>query len=162
MRLRLILVLFLLLTSLMLLNAQNLDATATAIIAGATQTAIQELTHTIELETEDPFALTATALVREATQTAEVSTGRTAAPITAEALIEGDFELTATVLVQEATQTAIAATPPSFGTGIDDEDNNNLFALSGTLFIVGGLIVALLVLGAVVVTVGRRNTGKRG
>src|SRR5215207_7219050 len=150
MRLRLILILLLLLSSLMLLNAQNLDATATAIIVGATQTAHQASTHAIELQTEDPFSLTATALVRAATQTAEVSTGRTAVPITVEAQVEGSSELTATVLVQGATQNALQVTPPPFGTGTGNDEDGNLFALSGTFLIFGGLIVALLVLGAII------------
>lgn len=161
MRLRLIFVLSILLCGLIISNAQDLDATATAIIVGATQTAIRESTHTVELETEDPFSLTATALVRAATLTAEVSTGRTAVPITAEAQVEGSSELTATALVQEATQTALASTPPPFGTGTEDDDSN-VFALSATFFIFGGLLLALGVLGAVIVMMGRRNTGKRG
>ena len=150
-----------LLASFMMLNAQDFDATGTALVVGATQTAIVEASHAVELATDDPFALTATALVRAATQTAEVSTGRTAVPITAEAQSDGSFELTATTLVQEATQNALEGTPPSLGTGPTPEDAN-VFALSATFFIFAGLLVALVVLGAIVVIVGRRNIGKRG
>jgi hypothetical protein len=162
MRMRWITVLVLLFASLMLVNAQDLDATATAIIEGATQTAIWESTHTIELQTEDPFALTATALVRAATQTAEVFTGETAVPITVEAQVEGSYEMTATALIMQATQNVLEGTPSPFGTGEGSEEDNDMFALSATFFIFGGLLLALGVLGAVIVMAGRGNTGKRG
>jgi hypothetical protein len=75
--------------------------------------------------------------------------------------VEGSSELTATALVQEATQTAQGGTPPPFGTGTSDDDTNT-FALSATFFIFAGLLLALGILGAVIVMVGRRNMGKRG
>jgi cytoskeletal protein RodZ len=155
MRLRLLGMLIFVLGSIINLNAQDVRATETARAADATQTAVAA-THAIELATDDPYALTATALIRAATQTAAVSTGRTALPVTAEAQVEGSFELTATALIQAATQQASASpTPVTPGAA-------NGFALSATFFIFAGLLLALLLLGAVVVRFGRRNTGSRG
>ncbi|MDQ7035906.1 MAG: hypothetical protein Q9P01_14060, partial [Anaerolineae bacterium] len=104
--------------------------------------------------TQDPFVLTATALVRAATQTAEAFTGETAVPITTNVQSDDSFALTATALVEAATRQAT-------NTEATIEDNN-ANALSTTFFIFGGLLAALLVLGVIVVTLGRRSTGKRG
>ena len=157
MQLRLISVLLVVLTRLVILNAQDLDATAT-VIAGATETAIVAATHAIELETEDPYALTATALVLAATQTAAVST---ALPIKVEAQSETN-DLTPTELVPNATLNAVEGTPPPFGTGPSSEDAN-IFALSATFFIFAALILALVGLGALFIYWGRRGgTGKQG
>jgi hypothetical protein len=154
MRFGAILILMGVMGSVMMLHAQDFDATATAIVAGATQTALAESNQPDGEATQDPFVLTATALVRAATQTAEAFTGETAVPITANAQSDDSFALTATALVEAATLQA-TSTEATVG-----DDNAN--ALSATFFIFGGLLVALLVLGVIVVTVGRRGTGKRG
>lgn len=153
MRFGAILILVGLMGSVMMLHAQDFDATATAIVEGATQTAIAESNQPDVQATHDPFALTATALVRAATETAEAFTGETAVPITANAQSDDSFALTATALIEAATQQASNAE--------ETVEDANGFALSATLLIFGGLLVALGVLGVIVVTVGRRGTGKR-
>jgi hypothetical protein len=160
MRYGVITIFLVLLGSVMILSAQDFDATATAIVQGATQTAIAEANRPQAQVTQDPFQLTATELVRAATQTAEAFTGQTAVPITANAQGQSDFELTATALVEAATAQASG----NFGTGDEPptEEETNSSAMGGTVFIFIGLLVGLVALGVIVVTVGRRTTGKNG
>jgi hypothetical protein len=158
MRKQIVLVMIAFWGSLLVLKAQDFNATGTAISRGATETARAEANQPQAEPTEDPFVLTATALVRAATQTAEVSTGRTAAPITAQAESE-DFELTATALVVEATQLAGGNATQSQ----PDADDSNAQAMSGAVVMFGGLIVVLVLLGAGFVVMSRRSeSGKRG
>jgi len=159
MQIRMVLVALILTSGALTLRAQStptpdFSGTATAIIREATQTAQAQEAITSSTPIQDPYLLTATVLIRQVTQTAEAATGRTAAPITAEAQADADrFELTATALIIEATQNASGISTTS--------DKANAQALSGTLLIFGGLIVALIILGVVVTIMGRRNSGKR-
>ena len=134
--------------------AQDFDATATAIVVEVTLTA-DALTNAPDIfetpgATDDTFSLTATALIRSVTQTAEASTGNTAVPITAVPQSE-TFSLTATALVREATETAGGVD----AAGQNDNDASNDQSVSVALIAFGALIVILVILGVVVVFLGR-------
>ena len=157
MRYGLILIFLVLMGSMLILNAQDFDATATAIVIGATQTAVVEANQPQSQATDDPFQLTATALVRAATLTAEAFTGDTAVPITVQAQAESAAELTATALVEAAT-----AQVGGFGTGEEpvSEEEANTSAMGGTVLIFMALLIGLVLFGAALVYAGRR--GRRG
>ena len=135
--------------------AQDYDATATAIIIGATQTAQFQANNGEPTPTPDNFQTTATALVLQATQTAEASTGNTAVPVTAESLDQ--FELTATALVNQITQTAQASTDSQSSSNDNDNTNTSDGALSITAIIVGALVAILTAIGG---ALGLTNNNK--
>jgi hypothetical protein len=159
MRYGLILIFLVLMGSMTILNAQNFNATATAQIQGATQTAIAQANQPQSQATDDPFQLTATALVRAATLTAEAFTGDTAVPITVDAQAENAAELTATALVEAAT----AQVGGGFGTGEEPltEEETNSSAMGGTVLIFMALLIGLVLLGVALVYAGRRGFGRR-
>ena len=159
MRYGLILIFLVLMGSMTVLNAQNFNATATAQIQGATQTAIAQANQPQAQATDDPFQLTATALVHAATLTAEAFTGDTAVPITVQAQVEGAAELTATALVEAAT-----AQVGGFGTGEEPltEEETNSSAMGGTVLIFMALLIGLVLFGVAMVYAGRRGFGRRG
>ena len=158
MRYGLILIVLLLMGSALMPKAQDLDATATAIVIGATETAIVEANQPQSQATDDPFQLTATALVHAATLTAETFTGETAVPITVQAQAENAAELTATALVEAAT----AQVGGGFGTGEEPltEEEANSSAMGGTVLIFMALLIGLVLFGAALVYASRR--GRRG
>lgn len=151
MRLLSVMIIALLLTTISL--AQDFDATATAIIIGATQTAQFQANNGEPTPTPDSFQTTATALVRQATQTAEASTGNTAVPVTSQG--QDQFELTATALIVQVTQTAQAGHNSQIST--NDDTNSGDGALSITAIIVGALVAILTAIGG---ALGLANNNK--
>lgn len=118
MRLKYVLIILIVLASLTPSVAQeptetpDVGATATQIIAEATQTAAAMPTATELVETDDPFILTATQLVRDVTLTAEAGDSQDSAVTPNESLFdvsEEEFGLTATQLIVDVTQTAQAS-----------------------------------------------------
>lgn len=151
MRLRWLAICFILIMS-TIVAAQDFNATATAIIGGATQTAQANVAE--PTETPDSFQATATALVLQATQTAEASTGNTAVPVTAQN--QEGFELTATALIIEATQTANAIEAGSTTESETSGDNGDN-ALSITAIIVGAVIAILTAIGGALGLTGNKE-----
>lgn len=127
----------------------DIFASATAQIRGATQTAQAETDQPTLAATQDPFVLTATALIRQATGTAERLTGATAVPLT---VTQDNFALTATALIAEATRIASAQAADSAQTPAEEDP------LSAALLI---FFVVVLLLGAVGFVLLRRNHEKR-
>lgn len=151
MRLRILLILGLLASSALYTAAQDFNATATQQIIAATQTEAARRGEPQAAETEDPFVLTATQLVRDVTRTAISSTGRTAIPVTRTPT--PDVRASATALIADATRTA---QPASTQTG-DDADEEPAETLSIAALIVGGLIVVLTAIGGVFGLTGGAN-----
>jgi|GEM_PF-6527366 len=90
----------------------DIAASATQLIAEATQTAAAMPTATEAVATDDPFVLTATQFVREATQTVQAGDSQDSAVTPIDGMFdvsEEEFALTATQLIVEATQTSEAS-----------------------------------------------------
>lgn len=121
------------------------------LMGGTMMQAQQTMTATQTAQAIDPFAQTATQVVREATWTAAVSTPtprivRTATP----------FAIETTVPTVIAEVTVIAQTAPSMSPATDDDP------LLVTLMIFVGLSVILVIAaGAAILVDGNRAGGKR-